>query len=106
MIIFELASGCVTLNESLPECNEGTVLHYAAQNDMLAVVHMLNVSDADLDVMDKDQNTPLITAIVLHKNDVVRYLVKVGANISLKVCRAYSALWFEDEIFTQFHSSF
>lgn len=63
----------------------GTLLHYATTNGMLATSHMLVVAGAELDSLDKEQNSPLVSAICAFKNDVVRYLIKAGASITLKV---------------------
>lgn len=52
---------------------------------MLSVIHMLVMAGAELDVLDKDQNTALVCAILAFKNNIVKYLIKAGASITLKV---------------------
>lgn len=79
------------LNAPLRECEGGSALHYAAQNGLLAAVHMLNVAGIELDMLDKEQNSPLLLAILALKNNVVRYLIKVGANITLKVRKLFQS---------------
>lgn len=69
----------------IDESNGYTVFHYAVKNGMLLVVHILVLAGIDLDVFDYEQNTPLMLAILSEENDIVRYLIKVGSNISLKV---------------------
>jgi euchromatic histone-lysine N-methyltransferase len=87
-----LGSKSVDVNCKIPECNDGTVLHYAAQRGLVPVVHMLLVAGAQPDALDKDQNTPLMAAIVSSHNDVVRYLIKTGASIDLKGTDGMTAL--------------
>lgn len=84
-LVLHPATEISMLNAPLKEYEGGNVLHYAAQNGLLAAVHMLNVAGVELDMQDNEQNSPLLLAILAHKNHVVGYLVKVGANIALKV---------------------
>lgn len=79
------ASGQIHLNTPLSACDGGTVLHCAAKSGLVPAVHMLRVAGAEVDGLDKEQNTPLTVAILSSKNDVVKYLIKAGANLTLKV---------------------
>lgn len=80
----------VNLSELIPASDGITVLHYASREGLLAIVHMLLVAGAEHDVLDKEQNTPLMLAIQAFKNTVVKYLIKSGASITLKVIYHYS----------------
>lgn len=61
------------------------MLHYAAANGMLSATHMLAIAGAELNLLDSEQNSPLVSAILAFKNEVVKYLIKAGASITLKV---------------------
>lgn len=61
------------------------IIHYCAKNGYLPAVHMLLTISTDLDLLDKDQYTPLMVAVLAFKNDVVKYLIKAGVSISFKV---------------------
>lgn len=63
----------------------GTALHTASANGYLTIVHILRQAGAQLDALDKEQNTSLMLAAMNHKNDVLKYLIKAGANLSFKV---------------------
>ncbi|KAK4881578.1 hypothetical protein RN001_004897 [Aquatica leii] len=73
------------INTVFDEFHGGSVLHYAAENNMLTVVHLLVLAGAEVDVLNKDQNTPIVCAILAFKNSIVKYLIKAGASIYLKV---------------------
>lgn len=62
-----------------------TVLHLASQHGNLAIVHILLLAGMEQDLFDKEQNTPLMLAILSFQNDVAKYLIKCGADVSLKV---------------------
>jgi euchromatic histone-lysine N-methyltransferase len=62
-----------------------TALHAACSGGHLSVVHILLQAGAQLDVLDRDQNTPLMLAAVSNRDDIVKYLVKAGADVVLKV---------------------
>ncbi|GLV41275.1 G9a [Carabus blaptoides fortunei] len=87
-----LGSCDVNLSELIPGSDGITVLHYASREGLLAIVHMLLVAGAEHDVLDKEQNTPLMLAIQAFKNTVVKYLIKSGASITLKGTDGMSAL--------------
>lgn len=63
----------------------GSALHAACAGGHLVVVHVLIQAGAQLDQLDKEQNTALILAIQNGHNDVIKYLVKAGASILFKV---------------------
>ena len=67
----------------------GTALHAACAGGHLSVVHILLQAGANMDVLDRDQYTPLMLAAVENHNAVVKYLVKAGASIMLKVFKYY-----------------
>lgn len=85
MFINNAGSKTVSLISVVDESNGFTVLHYAVKNGMLNVIHMLVLSGIDVDVFDYEQNTPLMVALIYQQNEIVKYLVKVGASIVLKV---------------------
>lgn len=60
-------------------------MHFAARIGSLLPVHMLRVAGSEIDILDKERNTPLTLAITSFKNEVTRYLIKAGANLTLKV---------------------
>lgn len=62
-----------------------TCLHAASLGGYLTVVHLLLQAGAHTDVLDRDQNTPLMLACANSHNDVVKYLVKAGASVTFKV---------------------
>ncbi|XP_021933678.1 histone-lysine N-methyltransferase EHMT2 isoform X2 [Zootermopsis nevadensis] len=82
-LIHILGSG-LNPNHLFRECSMGTALHAACSGGHLSVVHILLQAGAHLDVLDRDQNTPLMLAAVSNHNDLVKYLVKAGANVILK----------------------
>ncbi|KAG5881158.1 hypothetical protein JTB14_024575 [Gonioctena quinquepunctata] len=79
-----IASDTIEMNFRLPDFNDGTPLHYAAHKGLLKVCHLLVSSSLELDEFDKEQNTPLMLAINSNENDVVQYLVRTGASITIK----------------------
>lgn len=80
------ASDSVDLRFKIADFNNGTLLHYSSFHGLLMICHLLLLANFEIDEFDKEQNTPLMLAISSHKNDVVNYLIRAGANISLKVC--------------------
>lgn len=78
-------SKTVSLTTIIDDTNGFTILHYAVKNGLLNVVHMLVMAGIDVDVYDYEQNTPLMVAILAHVNHVVKYLIKIGSSITLKV---------------------
>ncbi|XP_008550725.1 histone-lysine N-methyltransferase EHMT2 isoform X2 [Microplitis demolitor] len=71
-------------NHTFREYSHRTGLHIAADRGNLGCVHALVQAGAQLDVMDKNQLTPLMLAAIGGKTEVVRYLVRVGADVTLK----------------------
>jgi len=61
-----------------------TGLHIAADKGHLSCVHVLVQAGAQVDVMDRNQLTPLMLAASKGKADVVKYLVRIGADVTLK----------------------
>lgn len=59
-------------------------LHIAADKGHLSCVHVLVQAGAQLDVMDRNQLTPLMLAASKGKSDVVKYLVRIGADVTMK----------------------
>lgn len=66
----------------------GSALHAASAGGHFSEVHILTQAGAQLDLLDKEQNTSLMLAVTNGHNDVVKYLVKAGANVSFKVFSA------------------
>lgn len=67
----------------------GTALHAACANGFISVVHVLTQAGVQLDTLDKEHNTALILATQNGHNDIVKYLIKAGASITLKVCHLF-----------------
>lgn len=63
----------------------GSALHAACHGGHLSLVHLLLQAGADPDTLDRDQNTPLMLACAAAHNPVVKYLVKAGASVTLRV---------------------
>lgn len=61
-----------------------TSLHVAADKGYLSCVHVLVQAGAQVDVMDRNQLTPLMLAASKGRTEVVKYLVRVGADIAIK----------------------
>lgn len=80
-----LSTHAVDFNFKIADFNDGTILHYAAQAGLLVIVHMLIVAGMEVDAFDKEQNTALMLAICSNRNEIVQYLIRAGANITLKV---------------------
>lgn len=80
------------ISTKIPEFGDGTALHYACQKGLLPIVHMLLVAGHQTDFFDKDQNTPLMLAILSSHNNVVQYLIRTGSSISLKGTDGMTAL--------------
>lgn len=87
-----ITSHSLDLNIKLAEFNEGSLLHYAAYRGYLEMCHLLISLNVPINEMDKEQNTPLMLAITAHKIDVIQYLVRTGANITLKGTDGMTAL--------------
>ena len=60
------------------------MLHYAARNGHLNVVGALIGSGADVNIQDKDGNTPLHTAVLEGDNSKALNLLKKGARTDIK----------------------
>lgn len=72
-------------NHVFREWGMGSALHAASNNGHLPVVHLLLQAGANTDMLDRDQNTPLMLACANGHNQVVKYLVKAGASVTFKV---------------------
>lgn len=87
MIVFH--DGCTAAglnpNHVFREWGMGSALHAASHGGHLPVVHLLLQAGANTDVLDRDQNTPLMLACANSHNQVVKYLVKAGASVTFKV---------------------
>jgi len=73
------------LNHVFTEHENKTALHIAAEKGHLATVHLLVQAGAQLDVMDNEQMTPLMLSVTCEHNPVLKYLVKAGASLTIKV---------------------
>ncbi|KAF4527094.1 hypothetical protein B566_EDAN015367 [Ephemera danica] len=73
------------VNHVFEEMSGQTSLHAAAQEGHLATAHLLVQAGAQLDTMDCEQLTPLMQAVLAGHAPVVKYLVKAGASLTLKV---------------------
>lgn len=83
--LYFAGSDNIDLHLKIIDFNNGNLLHYAAYQGLLAVCHLLVTASIEIDDFDKEQNTPLMLAITANRNDVVQYLVKAGASITIKV---------------------
>lgn len=63
----------------------GSALHAACSGGFITIVHILTQAGSQLNLLDKEQNTSLMLATLNGHNDVVKYLIKVGADVSFKV---------------------
>lgn len=79
-----LASG-LNPNHEFEEHNKRNALHIAAALGHVTVVHVLLQARTQINAMDAEQNTPLTLAILARHNDIVKYLIKCGADLVLKV---------------------
>ncbi|XP_039289164.1 histone-lysine N-methyltransferase EHMT2 isoform X1 [Nilaparvata lugens] len=86
-----LASG-LNANHQFREWSLGSAMHAACHNGHLAVVHLLVQAGASPDILDKEQNTPLMLAVLAGHNRIVNYLVKAGASVSFKGSEGMTSL--------------
>lgn len=71
-------------NHVFREIMKTTALHVASVGGFISVVHILVQAGAQLNLLDKEQNTPLMLAATNKCNDVVKYFVKAGATVTFK----------------------
>lgn len=71
-------------NHAFRDQSHKTSLHVAAEKGFLACAHVLVQAGAQLDVLDRNQLSPLMLAALNGKSVVVKYLMRVGADITLK----------------------
>ncbi|KAL1138787.1 hypothetical protein AAG570_008849, partial [Ranatra chinensis] len=82
----------VNPNQVMRDGGAVCALHAAASGGHLTIVHLLVQAGANTEVLDKDQNTPLMLAVMHGYNDVVKYLIKAGASVSFKGADGMTAL--------------
>lgn len=82
-ILIFTASG-INANHVFREQGHRTGLHAAADGGFLACVHVLVQAGTQLDVLDRNQLSPLMLAATNGKADIVRYLMRIGADVTLK----------------------
>lgn len=70
-----------------------TALHLAARQNALEGARALIAAGADLNVIDPDGTTPLMTAILNRHNDVARLLVEAGADPNIGDASGEAALY-------------
>lgn len=80
-----LETGNVDLHSRLPECNNGTFLHLAAQKGDFLIVCLMVAHGVNLDALDADQGSALMLAVAEHRNQIAQYLITAGAQVALKV---------------------
>lgn len=83
--VLKMMANGLNPNHVFEDCKNQTALHFAAANGHITLTHVLLQARAQLDALDSEQNTPLSLAIVGKHNDVVKYLIKCGADLLLKV---------------------
>ncbi|RZF40094.1 hypothetical protein LSTR_LSTR002497 [Laodelphax striatellus] len=79
-------------NHQFREWSMGSALHAACHNGHIGVVHLLLQAGAHTDILDRDQNTPLMLAVLAKHNHIVKYLVKAGASVSFKGSEGMTSL--------------
>ncbi|KAJ8921859.1 hypothetical protein NQ315_008491 [Exocentrus adspersus] len=87
-----IASDSVDIHLKISDLNNGSLLHFAAQQGLVGVCHVLVTAGIEIDLLDKEQNTALMLAIVANKNDVVEYLIKAGTTLTIKGTDGMTAL--------------
>lgn len=68
-----------------PDGGATCALHAASAGGHLIIVHLLISAGAHKEVLDKSQYTPLMLAILNNHNEIVKYLIKAGADPQFKV---------------------
>lgn len=77
----------------LEDGNGRTAFNYASGgSDKIDILELLFDAGADIDHLDKDNNTPLMHAINLNCNPAVNFLIKKNANINIQNSKGNTAL--------------
>ncbi|XP_011506175.1 PREDICTED: histone-lysine N-methyltransferase EHMT1 isoform X3 [Ceratosolen solmsi marchali] len=71
-------------NHTFREQAHKTGLHIAADKGYLGCVHVLVQAGAQLDILDRNQLSPLMLAATNGRTNIVRYLMRIGADVTLK----------------------
>jgi len=80
-----MMSAGVNPNHVFVEENSRTALHIAASLGYVTLVHLLIQAGLPIDLLDSEQHSALTISILNNQTDVVKYLVKAGAALMLKV---------------------
>ncbi|XP_073987108.1 histone-lysine N-methyltransferase G9a isoform X1 [Rhodnius prolixus] len=75
-----------------PDGGATCALHAASAGGHLIIVHLLISAGAHKEVLDKSQYTPLMLAILNNHNEIVKYLIKAGADPQFKGIDGMTAL--------------
>lgn len=75
-------------NHVFADLKQQTALHVAASLGHVTMVHLLMQAGLPIDLLDADLQSPMSLAIIAGHLDVVKYLVKAGASLILKVIRS------------------
>jgi len=62
-----------------------SALHAAALGGDLVAVHVLVQAGAQIDHLDADLTSPLMLAVTEGHSNIVRYLIKAGASVAVRV---------------------
>lgn len=87
----KIVRGLITLGANVND-NIKPVLHTAMYYDRIDIIHELIESDADVDIIDNDGNTPLHIAVDIGKLKIIKILVEAGANINIKDAGGMTAI--------------
>ncbi|XP_043464292.1 histone-lysine N-methyltransferase EHMT2 isoform X2 [Leptopilina heterotoma] len=79
-------------NHTFRDYASRTSVHLAAEKGHLSCLHVLIQAGGQVDVMDKNQLTPLMLAASKGRAEVVRYLIRIGADTTLKGIDGMTAL--------------
>jgi ankyrin repeat protein len=72
-------------NPSAVDQSQSTALHYAAYHgDLILVTYLVAQKGVLIDARDNRGNTPAMLAAVADRDDVLRVLIKAGADVKLK----------------------
>lgn len=79
----KIVRGLILLGANIND-NIKPSLHTAMYYDRIDIIHELIESDADVDIIDNDGNTPLHIAVDIGKLKIIKILVEAGADINIK----------------------
>jgi ankyrin repeat protein len=89
MVKFLIESGIDVNHQSNGRDNQKSALHSAVSNEHFEIVKILIENRADIEVKDKNGNTPLWNAIMMYRGDqnqleIIKYLMSKGSSLDTK----------------------